>query len=105
VARVLLIEEGGRSKDGVPRSRRTQRTIRSGGVAVKLIGIVLIVLGVIGLVAGGISWTEREKVVDLGPLEVTTENRESIPLPPVIGGLLLVAGVVLLVANGRKTAS
>lgn len=71
----------------------------------KLIGIVLIVLGVIGLVAGGISWTEREKVVDLGPLEVTTENRESIPLPPVIGGLLLVAGVVLLVANGRKTAS
>jgi uncharacterized membrane protein YidH (DUF202 family) len=72
---------------------------------VKLIGIVLIVLGVIGLVAGGISWTEREKVVDLGPLEVTTENRESIPLPPVIGGLLLVAGVVLLVANGRKTAS
>lgn len=69
----------------------------------KLIGIVLIVLGVIGLVAGGISWTEREKVVDLGPLEVTTENRESIPLPPVIGGLLLVAGVVLLVANGRKT--
>ena len=44
----------------------------------KLIGIVLIVLGVIGLVAGGISWTEREKVVDLGPLEVTTENRESI---------------------------
>lgn len=70
----------------------------------KLIGIVLIVLGVIGLVAGGISWTEREKVVDLGPLEVTTENRESIPLPPIIGGLLLVAGVVLLVANGRKTA-
>lgn len=71
----------------------------------KLIGIVLIVLGVIGLVAGGISWTEREKVVDIGPLEVTTENRESIPLPPIIGGLLLVAGVVLLVAGGRKTAS
>jgi uncharacterized membrane protein YidH (DUF202 family) len=72
---------------------------------VKLIGIVLIVLGVIGLVAGGISWTEREKVVDIGPLEVTTENRESIPLPPIIGGVLLVAGVVLLVAGGRKTAS
>jgi hypothetical protein len=62
------------------------------------------VIGVVGLVAGGISWTEREKVVDLGPLEVTTENRESIPLPPIIGGLLLVAGVVLLVANGRKPA-
>jgi uncharacterized membrane protein YidH (DUF202 family) len=71
---------------------------------VKLLAIVLIVLGVIGLVAGGISWTQREKVVDLGPVEVTRENRESIPLPPVVGGLLLVAGVVLLVANGRKTA-
>jgi hypothetical protein len=70
----------------------------------KLIAIVLIVLGVIGLVAGGISWTQREKVVDLGPVEVTTENRESIPLPPIVGGLLLVAGVVLLVANGRKSA-
>ena len=70
----------------------------------KLLAIVLIVLGVIGLVAGGISWTQREKVVDLGPVEVTRENRESIPLPPVIGGLLLVAGVVLLVADGRKRA-
>jgi hypothetical protein len=70
----------------------------------KLIAIVLIVLGVIGLVAGGISWTQREKVVDLGPVEVTRENRESIPLPPIVGGLLLVAGVVLLVANKRKTA-
>ena len=70
----------------------------------KLLAIVLIVLGVIGLVAGGISWTQREKVVDLGPVEVTRENRESIPLPPVIGGLLLVAGVVLLVADGRQRA-
>jgi uncharacterized membrane protein YidH (DUF202 family) len=70
----------------------------------KLIAIVLIVLGVIGLVAGGVSWTQREKVVDLGPVEVTREERERIPLPPIIGGLLLVAGVVLLVANGRKTA-
>jgi uncharacterized membrane protein YidH (DUF202 family) len=70
----------------------------------KLIAIVLIVLGVIGLVAGGISWTQREKVVDLGPVEVTRENRESIPLPPIVGGLLLVAGVVLLVASGRKTS-
>jgi hypothetical protein len=69
----------------------------------KLLAIVLIVLGVIGLVAGGISWTQREKVVDLGPVEVTRENRESIPLPPIVGGLLLVAGVVLLVASGRKT--
>jgi len=72
---------------------------------VKLIGIVLTVLGLIGLLYGGISWTQREKVVDLGPVEVTRENRESIPLPPIAGGLLLVAGVVLLVAGNRRRAS
>lgn len=69
----------------------------------KLFAIVLIVLGVIGLIAGGVSWTKKDKVVDLGPVEVTRTEHKSIPLPPVVGGLLLVAGVVLLVANGRRT--
>jgi uncharacterized membrane protein YidH (DUF202 family) len=73
-------------------------------VTVKIIGIVLIVLGLVGLLAGGFSWTKREKVVDLGPVEVTSENRESLPVPPIVGGLLLVAGVVLVLAKGRKTA-
>lgn len=68
----------------------------------KLIAIVLIVLGVIGLIAGGVSWTKKDKVVDLGPVEVTRTEHKSIPLPPVVGGLLLVAGVVLLVANGKR---
>jgi len=70
----------------------------------KLIGIVLIVLGVIGLAYGGISWTQRDKVVDLGPLEITSEKRESIPLPPVAGGICLLAGVGLLVAGNRRIA-
>ena len=69
----------------------------------KGIGIVLIVLGLVGLIYGGVSWTKREKVVDLGPIEVTHEESKSLPLPPIIGGVLLVAGVVLLV-GGKRTA-
>ena len=67
----------------------------------KLLGVVLVVLGIVGLVWGGIGWTSRETVVDLGPVEVEREDRESIPLPPVAGGLLLVAGIVVLVSARR----
>lgn len=66
-----------------------------------LIGIVLIVIGLIGLIWGGISYTRREKVIDLGPLQATAERRETIPVGPVVGGIALVGGIVLLVA-GRK---
>jgi hypothetical protein len=69
----------------------------------RLLGFVLIALGLIGLIYGGISWTQREKVVDLGPVEVTHNERKAIPLPPIAGGVCLVAGV-LLVISGRRTA-
>jgi hypothetical protein len=62
----------------------------------KAIGIVLVVLGLVGLLVGGISWTNRDTVVDAGPLQVQTEERESLPIPPIAGGILLVAGIVLL---------
>jgi len=70
----------------------------------KMLGIVLIVLGVIGLAYGGISWTRQEKVVDIGPLEVTADKRESVPLPPLAGGVCLLAGLGLLVAGNRRAA-
>ena len=58
-----------------------------------LVGILLIVVGVIGLAYGGITYTRKEKVVDIGPIEATRETHERIPLPPILGGLiLLVAG-------------
>jgi hypothetical protein len=69
----------------------------------KLIGIVLIVIGVIALAYGGITYTRREKVLDIGPLEATAEKRETIPLPPVLGGLALAGGVVLLIYGGKRT--
>ena len=62
----------------------------------KVIGIVLIVLGVVGLAYGGLSWTRRETIVDAGPIEITADKTERVPLPPILGGLLLIAGVVLV---------
>ena len=66
-----------------------------------IIGVVLIVIGLIGLVWGGISYTREEKVLDLGPIEATAERRETIPVGPVVGGIALIGGIVLLV-SGRK---
>jgi len=70
----------------------------------KLIGIVLIVLGVAGLAYGGLTWTTSEKVVDMGPLQVSQDKSHSLPLPPIVGGVCLVAGVLLLVSGGRQKA-
>jgi uncharacterized membrane protein YidH (DUF202 family) len=68
----------------------------------KLVGIVLVILGVVGLAYGGITWTTKEKVVDMGPLQVTHDKTQSVPVPPIAGGVCLIAGVVLLVAAGRQ---
>ena len=66
-----------------------------------IVGIVLIVLGVIALAYQGISYTTTEKVVDLGPLKVEAKKEKTIPLPPVLGGVAVAAGVVLLIAGAR----
>lgn len=68
-----------------------------------LVGILLIVLGVISLAYQGITYTTHKKVLDLGPLQATTEEHKTIPLPPILGGLALLGGIVLL-AGGRRTA-
>jgi uncharacterized membrane protein YidH (DUF202 family) len=67
----------------------------------KLIGIILIVFGLIALAAGGINYTKREKVLDIGPVTAVTEKHESIPLSPIAGIVAVVAGVVLVVAGSR----
>ena len=68
----------------------------------KIVGLVLIVIGIVALALGGISYTKKEKVVDIGPIEATAERRETIPLPPVLGGLALVSGVALMIAGSRR---
>jgi drug/metabolite transporter (DMT)-like permease len=66
-----------------------------------MIGIVLIVLGVIGLAWGGISWTTQETVADLGPIEINQENRETLPVPPIAGAVLVIAGAAVLIGSKR----
>jgi len=68
----------------------------------KLAGIVLIVLGALALAYQGIRYTTREKVIDFGPLQVTASERKSIPLPPIVGGVALVAGIALVLADRKK---
>jgi hypothetical protein len=67
-----------------------------------IVGILLIVVGIIGLAYGGITYTHREKVIDIGPIQATAEKHDRLPLPPIVGGLSLAAGVVLLVAGARR---
>lgn len=68
----------------------------------RIVGAILIVIGLIGVLWGGISWTEEKTVVDLGPFQARAEEHKTIPIPPVAGGIAIVAGVVLLVVPGRK---
>ena len=68
----------------------------------KIAAIVLIVVGVIALAYGGITYTREKKVIDLGPIQATTKERETIPLPPVLGVVAIAGGVILLIVSGRK---
>lgn len=67
----------------------------------KVLGMILVVLGLIGLAWGGFTYTTREKVVDIGPIHATREKTHDVPLPPIFGAVALIGGVLLLVA-GRK---
>ena len=70
----------------------------------KLIGVLLIVFGLVALAVGGISYTRREKVLDIGPLQATTEKHETIPLSPIAGIAAIVGGVALVAAGSRTRA-
>jgi uncharacterized membrane protein len=69
------------------------------------IGIALIALGLIALVYQGVTYTTSEKVVDLGPFKITAQKEKTIPLPPILGGLALAGGIVLVVVSARKSTS
>ncbi|MCJ7602905.1 MAG: DUF3185 domain-containing protein [Desulfobulbaceae bacterium] len=66
-----------------------------------VLAVILIALGIVVFAYQGISYTTREKVIDLGPIQMTAEKTRTLPLPPIVGGICLVGGIVLLVL-GRK---
>lgn len=70
----------------------------------RIAGIILIVVGVIGLAYGGITYTRRRNTVSLGPISATVTQRDTLPIPPIAGAIALVAGIGLLIAGGRRRA-
>ncbi len=67
-----------------------------------LIGIVLIILGLAALTYQGITYTTREKVLQIGPIEATKKTEKTIPLSPLLGGVALAAGIVLIIVESKK---
>ena len=70
--------------------------------AITLVGIALILLGIVALAYQGITYTSREKVIDIGPLHATADTQKTIPLSPLLGGLVLVGGIVLVVVGSEE---
>ncbi len=70
----------------------------------RIAAIILIILGVVGLAYGGITYTRRRDTVSVGPLTATVSERETFPISPVAGAIALVVGIGMLAASGRKRA-
>ncbi|MDQ3137591.1 MAG: DUF3185 domain-containing protein [Gemmatimonadota bacterium] len=67
-----------------------------------IVGVLLIVLGVVGMALGGFSFTRKEKVLDIGPIEASADKKESVPVPPLLGALAIVGGIVLVATSARR---
>lgn len=68
-----------------------------------IVGILLMILGIVALSMGGIHYTQQKKVIDMGPIQAQKTEHKSIPLPPVLGGIALVGGIVLVVVGSKKS--
>jgi uncharacterized membrane protein YidH (DUF202 family) len=67
-----------------------------------LLAIILIAVGIVAFAYQGITYTTREKAIDLGPVHVTTEKTRTLPLPPIVGAIALVGGIALLIMGTKK---
>jgi uncharacterized membrane protein len=68
-----------------------------------IVGIILIAIGIIALAYGGFSYTKREKIIDAGPLQVSADREKTVPFPPILGGICLVGGIILVIVGNKKT--
>ena len=67
-----------------------------------IVGIFLIAIGIVALAYGGITYTKHEKIIDAGPLKISADREKTIPLPPILGGICLVGGIILVLAGSRN---
>src|SRR5206468_12934700 len=98
-------EAGGRGSTGLQLpvySGDRSRKEKQGMASLRIVGIALLVLGILALAYQGITYTKTEKVLEVGPITATKETKKTIPLPPVLGGVAVVGGIVLLVAGARR---
>ena len=68
-----------------------------------IVGIILIIVGIIGFAYGGLGWNTEKKDAQLGPIEIQHQERHGINFPPILSGLCLVGGIVLVVVGSRQT--
>jgi hypothetical protein len=69
----------------------------------KMIGIICIVCGILALVYQGFTYTKKDNVVDAGPIHITADEEKTVPIPPIVGGVLLVAGAAMIFFDKRKS--
>ena len=70
----------------------------------KTIGFVLVILGILALVYGGVSYNRQRTVLDVGPFKATATEQKNIPLSPIVGGIVLLSGILLLVIPRKRLA-
>ena len=70
----------------------------------RMVGIILVVLGALALGYQGFTYVSRDTVVDAGPVKVTADREKTVWIPPVVGGIAVVAGLIAIAAGGRRTA-
>jgi hypothetical protein len=80
---------------------RIEIAYSGGSETMKPLGLILIVLGVLALMYQGFTYTTHKKVLDVGPIQATKEEHHSVPLPPILGALALIGGVVILVSDRK----
>ena len=68
----------------------------------KTLGVILIALGLFGLAWGGFTYTTREKIVDIGPIHASRDEKHNVPLPPIAGAVALIGGIVLLMVGKKE---
>jgi uncharacterized membrane protein HdeD (DUF308 family) len=69
----------------------------------RMIGIALVIIGLVALMSGGFRWTQRKTVLDAGPLEITRQEHHGVTVPPILGVVSLVGGIILLAVPSRRT--